>query len=299
MSDLSVGLRTDTLAVTPGNTDVSGQIATAGVAFGDLVKLVGKAVADTQTALNKTAADSTTTLATTLVDMIAVQEIDYDDDGTITGSQTFKQKLPLIDVVDPVLYQWSAVNLQGRFVASQFAADSSLDQSSFSDSNSSGQAGVFLIFGGGYNNLQYDFSQTNVESTTSSESSFGLMRMTAVLEPRHDIGVPKPRHAIQGPHIEIAAGPIVNNGLTTRDMTVILTYAQPDTTPIADAVLSISTDGVPWTFSNAAQTTTDANGQLSIKLTRTFVDPTVDMSPVDVVVTARIGIVSTSTSVTF
>ena len=109
------------------NTDVSGQLNTAGMAFGDLVRLTGQAVANTQQELNKTAADSTSALATTLVDVIAVQEVEYDDAGTVTGAQTFTQKLPLIDVVDPVLYQWSQVRLQGRFTASQFATTQSSD----------------------------------------------------------------------------------------------------------------------------------------------------------------------------
>ena len=71
------------------NTDVSGQLATAGLAFGDLVKLTGQAVAETQQTLNKTAADSTSTLAQTLVDVVAVQEVDYDDNGNITGAKSF------------------------------------------------------------------------------------------------------------------------------------------------------------------------------------------------------------------
>src|SRR4029079_10588944 len=102
------------------NTDVSGQLATAGLAFGDLVKLTGQAVADTQQTLNKTAADSTSTLAQTLVDVIVVQETDFADNANVTGGKSFTQQLPLIDFVDPVLYQWTQVRLQGRFVASQF-----------------------------------------------------------------------------------------------------------------------------------------------------------------------------------
>jgi len=139
---------------------VSGQLSTAGMAFGDLVRLTGAAVADTQQKLNKTAADSTSALAKTLVDVIAVQEVDYDDNGTVTGSKTFTSQLPLIDVVDPVLYQWSQVRLQGRFTASQFGATSSTDTHTNSSTDSHGQAGVLLIFGGGYNNFQWDDSQT-------------------------------------------------------------------------------------------------------------------------------------------
>ena len=304
MTDITIGMDTSTLAPGVGSTDVSGELATAGMAFGSLVQLVGKAVADTQTQLNKTAADSTSALAKTLVDMIAVQEIDYDDDGTITGSKTFTQKLPLIDYVDPVLYQWTAVNLQGRFNAQQFAAHTSSDSSSGSSTDSSGQAGVLLLFGGGYNNFQYDDSQVNVDRTASSDSSVGLLRMTAILEPRHDIGVPKPRSAVQGPNLSISAGPIVDVAATgttpaSRTQVAIVTFERPDATTIQDALVSITTDGVPWTYTNSAQTTTDANGQVSITLTRTFIDATADTTPIDVVVTARVGIVNNSTTLTF
>jgi hypothetical protein len=207
------------------NTDVSGQLATAGLAFGDLVKLTGQAVANTQTALNKTGADATSALATTLVDVIAVQELDYDDNGNVTGEKTFTQQLPLIDFIDPVIYQWTQVRLQGRFTASQFAATASTDTHSNTSTDSSGQAGFGIIFGGGYNNFQYDDSQTHIDTNFRVEDSVGLLRMNAVLEPRHDIGVPKPRQAIVGPQIEIDAGPIadVANPPTTRTIDAVIT----------------------------------------------------------------------------
>lgn len=282
------------------NTDVSGQLSTAGMAFGDLVRLTGAAVASTQQQLNKTAADSTSALAKTLVDVIAVQEVDYDDNGTVTGAKTFTSQLPLIDVVDPVLYQWSQVRLQGRFTASQFATTSSTDTHTNSSTDSSGQAGVLLIFGGGYNNFQWDDSQTHVDSNFRVESSVGLMRMNAILEPRHDIGVPKPRQAVVGPQISIDAGPIadVGNPATSRTMEVVVTYLKADGTPISGKELSIDTAGVGWSY-KGGQTTTDGTGALTIVLTRQFVGDTPDRSPVDFVVSVRKGIVGESTTVTF
>lgn len=282
------------------NTDVSGQLSTAGMAFGDLVRLTGQAVADTQQKLNKTAADSTTALATTLVDIIAVQEVDYDDNGTVTGSKTFTSQLPLIDVVDPVLYQWSQVRLQGRFTASQFASTASTDTSAHSSTDSSGQAGLFILFGGGYNNFQWDDSQTHVDSNFRVESSVGLMRMNAVLEPRHDIGVPKPRQAVVGPQISIDGGPIadVGNPATSRTMEVVVTYLKADGTPIAGKTLAIDTQGVGWTY-KAGVDQTDGAGALTIVLTRQFVGDAPDRTPVDIVVSVRKGIVGESTTVTF
>ena len=282
------------------NTDVSGQLSTAGMAFGDLVRLTGAAVASTQQQLNKTAADSTSALAKTLVNVIAVQEVDYDDDGTVTDTHTFMSQLPLIDVVDPVLYQWSQVQLQGRFTASQFAASSSTDTTSSSASSGNGQAGVMLFLGGGYNNFQVDNSSTSLDTNFRVESSVGLMRMNAILEPRHDIGVPKPRQAVVGPQISIDAGPIadVGNPATSRTMEVVVTYLKADGTPIAGKELSIDSAGVGWSYKGGV-TTTDGTGALTIVLTRQFVGDTPDRTPVDIVVSVRKGIVGESTTVTF
>jgi hypothetical protein len=281
------------------NTDVSGQLATAGMAFGDLVKLTGKAVADTQTKLNKTGADSTSALATTLVDVIAVQEVDYDDNGNVTGEQTFTQQLPLIDFIDPVIYQWTQVRLQGRFTASQFAATASTDTHTNTSTDASGQAGLGIIFGGGYNNFQWDDSQTHVNTNFEIEDSVGLLRMNAVLEPRHDIGVPKPRQAIVGPRIAIDGGPITDVGApaTSRTMEVVITYTNSNGDPLANKELAIDTQGVAWAYQ--AGSTTDANGAVTIVLTRQFVGDNPDRTPVNFVVTVRKGIVSEATTVTF
>jgi hypothetical protein len=287
--------------------DVSGQLSTAGLAFGDLVKLTGQAVADTQTKLNKTGADSTSALAKTLVDVIAVQEIDYDDSGNITGAKTFTQQLPLIDFVDPVIYQWSEVRLQGRFSASQFAASSSTDTSTDTSSDSSGQAGFGLIFGGGYNNFQFDDTQTHVNSTVTVDDSVGLLRMNAVLEPRHDVGVPKPRNAVVGPSIAIEPGPItdVGNPATSRTQQVVIVYTNSAGTPIQGKGLAITTQGVAWAYVPGGtqdadgNTETDANGEVTIVLTREFVGDNPDRTPVDVIVAVRKGIVNESSTVTF
>jgi hypothetical protein len=287
--------------------DVSGQLSTAGLAFGDLVKLTGQAVADTQTKLNKTGADSTSALAKTLVDVIAVQEIDYDDSGNITGAKTFTQQLPLIDFVDPVIYQWSEVRLQGRFSAAQFAASASTDTSSVTSEDSSGQAGFGLIFGVGYNNFQFDTTQTHVDSNVTVQNSVGLLRMNAVLEPRHDVGVPKPRNAVVGPRIAIEPGPIadVGNPATSRTLDVVITYTNAAGAPIQGKGLAITTQGVSWAYAPGGtqdpdgNTETDANGEVTIVLSREFVGDNPDRTPVDVIVAVRKGIVNESSTVTF
>jgi hypothetical protein len=284
------------------NTDVSGQLATAGLAFGDLVKLTGQAVADTQQTLNKTAANSTSTLAKTLVDVVAVQEVDYDDSGNVTQSQSFTQNLPLINFVDPVLYMWREVRLQGRFTASQFASTSSTDTTTHTGDDSSAEAGLFIVLGGGYTNFQSDRTSTNLDTNFRIESSVGLMRMNAILEPRHDIGVPKPRQAIVGPRISIEAGPIADvgpqNAPTGRTMEVVIAYEKADGTPIAGKTLSIETPGVGWSYKGGVSQT-DGDGLVTAVLSRAFIGDAPDLSPIDVIVSARMGLVGASATMTF
>lgn len=281
------------------DTDVSGQLANAGIAFGDLVKLTGQAVADTQTKLSKTAADSTSALAKTLVDVIAVQELDYDDNGNVTGEKTFTQRLPLIDFVDPVVYQWSQVRLQGRFTASQFATKASTDTKTYTSADSSGQFGLAIVLGAGYTSQQWDSTQTHVETQLQLANSVGLLRLNAVLDPRHDVGVPKPRQAIVGPQISIDAGPIADVGspATSRTMEVVITYRNSAGDPIADKELAIDTGGVAWAYKDG--NTTDASGTVTIVLTRQFIGDAPDRTPAAVLVSVRKGIVSESTTVTF
>lgn len=289
------------------NTDVSSQLSNTGMAFGDLVKLTGQAVADTQTKLNKTGAAATSALATTLVDIIAVQEVDYDDNGNVSDEKTFTQQLPLIDFVDPVIYQWSQVRLQGRFTASQFAATSSTDTHTNTSTDTSGQAGLGIVFGVGYNNFQWDDTQTHVDTNFRVESSVGLLRMNAVLEPRHDVGVPKPRQAIVGPRLAIDTGPIADVGTpaTSRTAEVVVTYRNADGDPLPNKPLALDAQGVAWAYKAGSTTNaqgevvTDSNGVVTIVLTRQFVGDAPDRTPVPIIVSARKGLVGESSTVTF
>jgi vacuolar-type H+-ATPase subunit F/Vma7 len=298
MSDITipVGAGTSALDVTP--SDVSDELDRAGAAFGDLVRLTGKAVADTQQRLNKTAAASISALAKTLVDVIAVNETVYDDAGTVTESITHTQKLPLITFIDPVVYEWRQVRLQGRFVAEELSTRYSSSSRRSSYRTGSSQSGLLVWLGGGQTYNRLDIAETSMEVTGSRDASTGTVRMNAQLQPRTDVGVPKPRQAVQAPRIAILEGEIVDDAATSsRTMTIVVEFFRRDGTPIEGKGLSIETDGVPWSYDGPSDTDTD--GRVTIVLRRDFSDPEVDRSPIDVVVSARKGMVATSSTVTF
>jgi hypothetical protein len=299
---LPVGAGTSPLALT-GTADSSDELNRAGMSLGKLVEFTGKAVADTQLKLNQTGAAMASTLATTKVDVIAVQENIYDDEGRLDDSNTFVRQLPLINFIDPVFYEWTAVRLQGFFFAREMVTSSETTTSQVSSSATFVSSGVSFILGPGGMNFNRSTTDTSANVDTSSDTSFGNIRASALLEPKRDIGVPPPRQVIRGPSLGVVAGDIqdvrVGTDVVARTMSVLLQLRRADGSGIAGKAISIDTDGAPWSFSVATQTVTNSSGDLGLTLRRDFVGDTPDLTPKDVVLTARLGLVSNSETLTF
>jgi vacuolar-type H+-ATPase subunit F/Vma7 len=293
------------------STQVGPDLIDAGSSFGALLLGVGNAVAATQQKLTETSAETTSVLAQTLVDVIAVQETIYDDLGTIIGSNSFTQKLPLINFVDPVFYQYPQVRLQARFAVSEFATSSTSDSSS-----SSGQFGLqfsanpfaFGLRGSGSSTSQ----STRLSTQAEQNSAIGQVRMFAQIAPRTDVGVPKPTQVIVGPSLSIVEKEITDtvatDGTPIRTMAVLIQLRDKTGQPIGGKAISIETDGTPWSFTPATASTTGTSGtdagNVSILLTRSFPAPATDAPPLDlspkqVALSVRLGLVSNGVTVTF
>jgi hypothetical protein len=161
-----------------GSADVNDAAKKAGMSFAKLIETTGMAVAESQRLLNKTGADSTTALAGQQIDVIAAQINAYDDDGNLdaAGTKTIPMKLPLINFIDPVFYEWAQVRLQGLFVATEFVG--STETSSFGASVSAGasQSGLGFVFGSGSHRFSSRISGSSSDVDTQSEASFGNIR---------------------------------------------------------------------------------------------------------------------------
>lgn len=285
------------------DANVSDEISRAGIGFGLLVERTGAAVAATQNLLNQTGADTATALATTLVDIVAVQERIYRDDGTLDTSVAHVRQLPLISLIDPVFYQWSSVRVQGRFTAREFASETESDSSSGGDSSGLFGSGLSMVIGLGALTGSSRSNTSSSEAEVTQDSSFGQMRMNALLEPRDDVGIPKPTQSIRGPRLSLIQGAIedeLDTGvLVARTMSLLIQYNRRDSTPIAGKAISVDTDGIPWSFDGGPTAVTDVDGRVEILLRRQFLDEEADISPADVIVSARVGLVQNSISVTF
>lgn len=290
------------------NTNAGQALGQAGSDFGKLIQGVGNAVATTQQKLAQTSANTISALSKTLVDVSAVQETFFDDDGNVSGAETFTQRLPLIDFVDPVVYQWSQVRMQGMFFISEVASKSNATSSTFTSSDNSGQHGLFVFLGGGQTGTRFSTNDSSQSTSFDQAQAVGVARMYAQLNPRRDVGVPKPLQVVEGPSLNVVQGAITDSPAApalpnSRTMDLLIQLRRADGTPIPGAAISIETDGVPWSFADPAAPTTDADGNLAIRLQRSFIAaapdaPPPDTTPQPVVLNVRLGLVNNSTTLT-
>ena len=283
--------------------------AQTGLAFADLIRKTGEAVAETQKQLNKNSAAAASALANTTIDIVAVEEKVYNDSGVLSHSNAHVLPMPLAAFVEPAFYRWSEVRVQGQFVANEFAAESSSTTTvDTSQQNFGIRLGGFVGLGSSVGGSSANTNaSTGVTSDVTQDQAYGLIRANAELVPRPDITVPRPRQVIQGPRLSVFPGETqdiidpVSRKVVGRTLSVLVSYNRADGQPIAGKTLSIDTAGVSWRFYDQAKKVTGDNGQLEIVLRRDFAldaqgNPQ-DTTPKEFVVTARIGIVQNSTTV--
>jgi hypothetical protein len=142
--------------------------------------------------------------------------------------------------------------------------------------------------------------------------------MNALLEPRADIGVPKPTQVIRGPRLIVTLGadktvtdPNDPTVLLARTMDVLVEYQKREINtvtsahdPIPNKLISIEVPGLAWLYLDTTgqpatilPQATDPKGMLRIRLRREFLDKDVDTTRKDFVFTARIGILRNATTV--
>lgn len=294
----------------PGDANVNDEAEGAGVAFSALMSAVGGAVAKTQMAMNLAGAQMANLLSNTPVEVVVAEEEVYDDSGTLVGATSYKSTVPLISLVEqPVFYEWPSVRFQGIFVGQEFTAASAtnVSQISATASVSAGRkARRSLSF-----RVDVAASNTNVTTSLASDTSFGRMRMNAMLSPRNDVVFPKPNIVTTGPRIGVFQGEIQTSAdKKQRTIDLLIKYtkkanADGSQVGIAGKALSIETSGLDWEFvaSDPAATNlgeTNSDGEVNIRLVRSFAVGDADTNPPQpATVTVRKNLVSTSVTLKF
>ncbi len=293
------------------SSNIGNALTGAGSNFAALLEGTGTAVGATQKQLTEISADTVSKLAGTMVEIPAVNETIYGDNGEILSSKTHTQLATALTIFDPVFYDYKQVRLQAEFSISQIATASS-------SSTSAGVSGGGLSLGfstafrggGGFSSSS---SSTNVATSTDRVSAIGRVRMFSEMVPS-PVVIPPPIQVTIGPSIRILEGELteVRSGsdVTSRKQQVTIEFVKKDgSTAIPKKILAIDAEGVPWSYDDGNDkdendnVVTNAQGRVTLTVERTFPlpsegAPAPDTTPQPVTLTVRRGQLSNNTVLT-
>ncbi len=303
-------------AVTASPADITDELAKGGPAFGAFVKSVGLGVADAQSALDQNLVTTAQALSNTNIDVISVvQQVIDPTDGSLQSLNIIKEKLPLINFLPPVSYQWTRVFLQADMKVSEFNSANGFNVQGKSKSFSAGISGSYGTGGFGISGgLRYGSSSYSAsgESSYSQDVAAGSMHMEATLEPRPDMVIPPPFVLQKGPRLRAMPSGIINIGTSpnyTGRKVVITLELLNGSTGLAGKTLEFHTSDPMVTYktwqaydfnTNTGSTTstaTNSTGILYLEVIRdgAAFDPA--KAPTQVVIRSWFGLVAAESAI--
>jgi hypothetical protein len=291
---------------TAAESDVTGELAGGGVAFGEFVKSVGLAVAAAQSELDKTLVATAKQLSETQIDTVAIFEQQIkDEDGTMDRGEVHIQKLPLTNYLMPTAYQWSRVYLEADMNVQEFNSRSgfNIQQKSFSaDTRITGNASTFGFGVSGTAGVSYGTSSTGVDSSYGQDVAAGKLHMEATLEPRGDVELPRPFVLQKGPRLQLLVGerqPVMDTADPPKQIgqkVKLTAVLQKTDGSKADADKSLSLSLSEPTLNYTSSGKTNADGKMDIEISRTGAafDPA---NPIRALVRVSFGLVSQSVGI--
>jgi hypothetical protein len=298
-----------TLGETAADSAVSDELTGNGVAFGEMVKSVGLAVAAAQSALDKTLVDTAKALSDTKIETVAIFEQKIkDDDGTMEAGEVHLQTLPLTNYIMPTAYMWSRVYLEADANVQEFNSRTgfNIQQKSFNAGTSfQASASPFGLGGSVRGGVSFGSNSTGVDTSVSSDLAAGKLHMEATLEPRGDIEVPKPFILQKGPRMQLNIGARESlhqdndptKPVTGTKVTLTVVLQKTDGSPMeAGKALSVNLSESTLQYDMSPSGQTDSNGKMTITIKRegAAFDPT---TAVGAVVRVSFGLVTASAGI--
>jgi hypothetical protein len=294
---------------TAADSAVSDELTGNGVAFGEMVKSVGLAVAAAQAALDKTLIDTAKALSATEIETVAVYEQQInDDDGTMQKGNVQLQKLPLTNFVPITSYNWSRVYLEADANVQEFNSRTGFNiqqRSAAAGTSFSAGAGLFGLGATAKGGASFGSSSTGVDSSLSTDLAAGKLHMEATLEPRKDVELPQPFIVQKGPRMQLLVGaresifqdndatkPVIGSQVK---LTAVL--QKTDGSPMeAGKALSVNISDTSLQYDLSPSGQTDGNGKMTITVKRqgASFDPT---TSVGAVVRVSFGLVAASAGI--
>ena len=193
-------------AATIREADITPEAKEAGPVFGDFLKSVGFAVAETQEKLDETFRKTAEALSKQEINVIAVFEQKINNDGEMTKGECHVQQLPLINYVMPTIQEISRCEISADMKVSEFSSGNAFQIQGKSTSVSAGVSGSYGMFGGsvsGHFGASHNSYDVNGGSNYAQDSSVGSMHLEATIQPRENVQLPKPFIVQKGPSLTL------------------------------------------------------------------------------------------------
>jgi hypothetical protein len=255
--------------------DVTGQLDEAIPAMGNVLMAIGNGVASSQQALDQGVVDTVKTLNGTDITVVTQVIEHLNDDGIPDAGKTelITQDLSVLNFFMPTFHEWKNVSVSMDMIVGSFHQEQGLQFSQRQHTDVQGGVGGFWGFLGWYATDE-STTQTNINASSSQDVIWkhGKVRVDALLGPRTTGKFPVPASVSVGPQIFITQGAAVEQKtgdvVTGRSVDLQIEVRKADGSVNPGKNIALNSAGLLPSF--PAGNTTDANGKVSVTLTRSI-----------------------------
>jgi hypothetical protein len=247
--------------------------------FGEVLKSIGLAVAESQKALDESLVKTAQELSETTIKVVTdvVQVIDEDGRPDPSQTQLVTEEVSLVNFVPPSPHAWNQVAISMDMSVGEISSERgfTFQQKQTSANLGGGWFSAFGWFGGGTSHNAATVDQSN---TSESKWATGQVRMAAELGARPSDKLPVGAEIAIGPKISFSQGAVSEvkqTGFLRRVVEVTVEVRKANGDPNPSKPLEV--DVTPFAFAFVDHTgpdaalaanTTGARGQIKLRLTR-------------------------------
>jgi hypothetical protein len=262
--------------VLSGDANAADNLRKVAPTFGEVLKSIGLAVAETQAALDKTLADTVTALSETTITVVTdvVQAIDEDGLPDLSNSEIITEDVSLANFMEPTAHAFDHVGVSMDLSVGEMSSSQGFTFNQKQTSVNVG-GGWFSIFGGfASGSASHSRTKLEVDNSQSTAWSTGRVRVDAQLSARPTDKLPVGAEIAIGPIISYSQGEAKEtkqNGAARRTVDVTLEVRKE--TGVANPGKTLEVDVSPFSFSFAGSggftgSTTNTDGKVRLVLTR-------------------------------
>lgn len=281
------------------NADITNELAAVAPTFADVLTSVGLGVASSQTALDKGVVETVKALSEKKVTIVTDVITELNDEGqpivdaADPEKNLRKETVSVLNFFTPTVHEWKHVALSMDLQVGAIDNDHGFR---FSQSQASVSAGGTYLWGFmGWFSVEGRASSRTVKSESSQEANWsqGSVRVDALLAPRRTERFPVPGSFKNGLQLNVSQGATTPEA-NGRSTILLVELRKASGEPNPNKALQVSAPGLLPTAmpvqgaAGPGTLTTNNDGRIQVKLTRTMANPTL-AQPATFTVTFTLG----------